>query len=135
MRMIISVKLRKIFLPIGLSTVFLAHAADPPLQAASPSDIEIEQILAKRIDTEHQAIGIVVGVIDSKGRRVVSHGSLEKGDQRPLNGDTLFEIGSITKVFTALLAADMAQRGEIRLDDPIAKYLAPGNKVPERNGR
>jgi hypothetical protein len=70
-----------------------------------------------------------------KGRRVVSHGSLEKGDQRPLNGDMLFEIGSITKVFTALLAADMARRGEIRLDDPIAKYLAPDIKLPVRAGR
>jgi serine-type D-Ala-D-Ala carboxypeptidase/endopeptidase len=135
MRIIVSVKLPQIFLAIGLSTALPANAAEPPLQAASPSDIEIKQILAKRIDTEHQAIGIVVGVIDSKGRRVVSHGSLEKGDQRPLNGDTLFEIGSITKVFTALLAADMAQRGEIRLDDPIAKYLAPDIKLPVRAGR
>jgi CubicO group peptidase (beta-lactamase class C family) len=133
--MMIPVKLPEIFLTISLSTALLANAAEPPLQAASPSDIEIQQILAKRIDTEHQAIGIVVGVIDSKGRRVVSHGSLEKGDQRPLNGDTLFEIGSITKVFTALLAADMARRGEIRLDDPIAKYLAPDIKLPVRAGR
>jgi serine-type D-Ala-D-Ala carboxypeptidase/endopeptidase len=135
MRMMISVKLPEIFLAMGLSTALPANAAEPPLQVTSPSDIEIKQILAKRIDTEHQAVGIVVGVIDSKGRRVVSHGSLEKGDQRPLNGDTLFEIGSITKVFTALLAADMAERGEIRLDDPIAKYLAPDIKLPVRAGR
>ena len=66
---------------------------------------------------------------------MVAYGSLEKGDKRPLNGDTLFEIGSITKVFTALLAADMAQRGELKLDDPISKYLPSTVKVPERNGR
>jgi serine-type D-Ala-D-Ala carboxypeptidase/endopeptidase len=52
-----------------------------------------------------------------------------------VDGDTLFEIGSITKVFTALLAADMAQRGEVKLDDPIARYLPPTVKMPERNGR
>jgi len=39
---------------------------------------------------------------------------------------SLFEIGSITKVFTALLLADMAARGEVRLDDPVAKYLPAG---------
>jgi D-alanyl-D-alanine-carboxypeptidase/D-alanyl-D-alanine-endopeptidase len=101
----------------------------------SPSDSDIRQILADRIDKQKQSVGIVVGVIDAKGRRIVAYGSLEKGDKRPLDGDTLFEIGSITKVFTSLLLADMAQRGEVRLDDPIAKYLPASAKVPERGGR
>jgi len=38
---------------------------------------------------------------------------------------TIFQIGSVTKVFTALLLADMAERGEVRLSDPAARYL-PG---------
>jgi len=38
----------------------------------------------------------------------------------------LYEIGSITKVFTALLLADMAAKGEVRLDDPVSKYLPAG---------
>ena len=41
----------------------------------------------------------------------------------PVTGDTVFEIGSVTKVFTALLLADMARRGEVKLTDPVAKYL------------
>lgn len=103
--------------------------------AAAPSDAEILRILAERIDVQKQGIGIVVGVIDPHGRRVVAYGALEKGDKRPLDGDTIFEIGSITKVFTALLAADMAQRGEVKLDDPIQKYLPPTVKIPERGGK
>lgn len=43
---------------------------------------------------------------------------------------TIFQIGSVTKVFTALLLADMAERGEVNLSDPAASYL-PG---PARNG-
>ncbi len=39
-------------------------------------------------------------------------------------GDTVFDIGSITKVFTVLLLPDMAQRGEVALDDPVTKLLA-----------
>ncbi len=109
-----------------------AHAAGV---GVSPSDSEIRQILVKRIDKEKQGVGIVVGVIDAKGRRVVSYGSLEKGDKRPLDGDTLFEIGSITKVFTALLLADMVQRGEVKLDDPISKYVPTSAKIPQRDGR
>src|ERR1700685_4616941 len=103
--------------------------------AAAPSDADIRQILVNRIDKEKQGVGIVVGVIDAKGRRVVAYGSLEKGDKRPLDGDTLFEIGSITKVFTSLLLADMAQRGEVRLDDPIAKYVPATAKIPQRDGQ
>ena len=112
-----------------------AAPASPPSLTSAPSDSEIRRILIDRIDVEKRGVGIVVGVIEPQGRRVVAYGSLEKGDKRPLDGDTIFEIGSITKVFTALLAADMAHRGELKLDDPIAKYLPPGVKVPERNGR
>ncbi|HEY2402488.1 MAG TPA: serine hydrolase [Steroidobacteraceae bacterium] len=105
----------------------------PP--TAVPSDAEIRRILVERIDVQKQGIGIVVGVIDPHGRRIVAYGAAEKNDKRPLDGDTLFEIGSITKVFTALLAADMAQRGELKLDDPIQKYLPPTAKIPERGGK
>jgi CubicO group peptidase (beta-lactamase class C family) len=47
----------------------------------------------------------------------------------------LFEIGSITKLFTALILADMVNKGEVSLDDPAAKYLPAGHRMPERNGR
>ena len=104
-------------------------------ETAVPSDADIRQILVDRIDLQHQSIGIVVGVIGPEGRRLIAYGHLEKGDLRPLNGDTIFEIGSVTKVFTSLLLADMVQRGEVALGDPVAKYLPPAAKMPERNGR
>jgi len=53
----------------------------------------------------------------------------------PLNADTLFEIGSITKTFTASLLADMVRRREVRLEDPLANYLPSSIRVPERGGR
>lgn len=100
-----------------------------------PSDSEIRQILVDRIDVQHQSVGIVVGVIGPEGRRVVAYGQMERGDPRPLNGDTVFEIGSVTKVFTSLLLADMVQHGEVALDDAVAKYLPASVKMPERDGR
>jgi CubicO group peptidase (beta-lactamase class C family) len=111
--------------------------ATPPGKhpAAVPSDAEVRRILVERIDAQQKGVGIVVGIIDPHGRRVVAYGALDQGDKRPLDGDTLFEIGSITKVFTALLAADMAQRDEVKLDDPIQKYLPSTVKMPQRNGK
>ena len=99
-----------------------------------PPDAEIRRILAERVDNQ-QSVGIMVGVIETAGRRVIAYGSLAKNDKRPLNGDTIFEIGSATKVFTSLLLADMVQRGEVALTDPVAKYLPATVKMPERAGR
>lgn len=115
--------------------VSLLLAAAAQAQSTAPPDAEIRRILAERVDERHQAVGIVAAVIEPSGTRIVAYGKPAKDDARPLNGDTVFEIGSITKVFTALLLADMAQHGEVKLDDPIAKYLPEGAKAPQRNGK
>ena len=100
-----------------------------------PSADEIREILAKRVDQQKQAVGIVTGVIDPNGRRVVAYGNLAIRHPRTLDGDTIFEIGSITKVFTSLVLADMANRKEVTLDDAAAKYLPENVKMPERSGK
>jgi CubicO group peptidase (beta-lactamase class C family) len=100
-----------------------------------PSDEEIRQILVERTDVQHRSVGIVVGIVTPQGRRVVSYGALNQGDPRPLNGDTIFEIGSVTKVFTSLLLADMVQRGDVALSDPVDKYLPEGVKSPRWKDR
>ncbi len=101
-----------------------------PLPAA-----DVKAILAERVDARKRAVGVVVGTIDAKGREIVGYGrvALDR-DERP-GADTVFEIGSITKVFTALLLADMAERGEVKLDDPVSKYLPETVKAPSRGGR
>jgi CubicO group peptidase (beta-lactamase class C family) len=100
-----------------------------------PTDAEIRKILVDRIDVRHQGVGIVVGVIDAHGRHIVAYGALNQGDKRPLDGETVFEIGSATKVFTNLLLSEMVQDGEVKLDDPAAKYLPAGAAMPERGGK
>jgi D-alanyl-D-alanine-carboxypeptidase/D-alanyl-D-alanine-endopeptidase len=95
--------------------------------AFAQSDDEVRRILSDRIGRDRQSLGMVAGLIDERGRRTVA-----QGDVQP---DSLFEIGSITKVFTALLLADMVERGEVALRDPVAKYLPEGVKVPQRGPR
>ena len=100
-----------------------------------PSIDEIREILAKRIDQQKQALGIVVGLIRPNGRRVVAYGNLAKGDPRTLDGDTIFEIGSVSKVFTSLVLAEMVNRKEVALEDPAAKYLPEHVRMPQRSGK
>jgi serine-type D-Ala-D-Ala carboxypeptidase/endopeptidase len=102
-------------------------------QSALPSDSAIRTIITNRVDAK-LSTGIVVGVLEPSGRRrIVSYGA--SGTFRPLDANSVFEIGSITKTFTAALLADMVTRGEVRLDDPVAKYLPASVKMPSRNGR
>ncbi|HEV7571165.1 MAG TPA: serine hydrolase [Thermoanaerobaculia bacterium] len=115
---------------VVLSLLFVSHGA----VAAVVSDADIRAILADRIDVQHQGVGIVVGVIDASGRRVIAYGNRSK-DGKPVDANTVFEIGSVTKVFTSLLLADMVQHGEVALTDPVSKYLPPNVKVPERGGK
>ena len=100
-----------------------------------PRADEIREILVKRVDQQKQAVGIVVGVIGPHGRRVVGYGKLANGDPRTLDGDTIFEIGSISKVFTSLLLADMVSHKEIALVDPAARYVPEHVRMPERSGK
>ena len=71
---------------------------------------------------------IVVGFIDPNGTRIFSFGNMSKAHNVPVNGNTFFDIGSITKTFTTLLLADMATQGVVNLTDPIEKYLPASAK-------
>jgi serine-type D-Ala-D-Ala carboxypeptidase/endopeptidase len=95
---------------------------------------EIQRVLQERIGKDRPGIGIVVGIIDAQGSRVIASGEADE-KHRPVDGETVFEIGSMTKVFNALLLADLVERKLVKLDDPIARYLPAKVKVPDWNGR
>jgi CubicO group peptidase (beta-lactamase class C family) len=95
---------------------------------------EIRSIMASRVEGG-KAVGIVTGVIDEKGRQVISSGKVSLGGAQVPDGDTVYEIGSVTKVFTSLILADMIEKGEVKADDPVSKFLPATVKVPSRNGR
>jgi CubicO group peptidase (beta-lactamase class C family) len=102
---------------------------------AGLSDDEIREILRNRIDVGKKSVGIVVGLVDEKSTRIISYDKVIKDGNQPVDGDSVFEIGSVTKVFTATLLADLVKRGKVRLDDPISKYLPKSVKTPTRNGK
>jgi serine-type D-Ala-D-Ala carboxypeptidase/endopeptidase len=73
-------------------------------------------------------------VIDS-GATATAYYCADPKSQRPYDEHTAFEIGSVTKTMTAALLAEFIARGEVALNDPIAKLLPPGTSVPSFNGR
>jgi len=95
---------------------------------------EIAAAIKQRVD-DKKAVGMVVATIEPDGSTSMAAYGSPGPDAMPLDADSVFEIGSITKVFTAVLLADMAERGEVKLDDPVARFLPDTVRIPERNGR
>jgi D-alanyl-D-alanine-carboxypeptidase/D-alanyl-D-alanine-endopeptidase len=120
-----------------LLSVTLLVTAGLNLVAAVPDGARNAELLTAtkaRVDGG-KSTGMVVGTIDAGGGTSrAAYGTAGPG-ALPLDADSVFEIGSITKVFTATLLADMADRGEVKLVDPVGKYLPATVRVPQRNGR
>lgn len=91
--------------------------------ATDTHDLQAQLDQAARRQAREEGNGLVIGVVQ-RGRRYVtsagtSHGP---GSARP-DGTTLFEIGSITKVFTSILLARLCQEGIVSLDDTVRQHL------------
>lgn len=76
---------------------------------------------------------IVVGVIDEHGPQYYSFGTKTIGGM-PADEHTIYEIGSVSKTFTATLLADNIIKGKMKADDPISQYLPATVHVPVYNG-
>jgi CubicO group peptidase (beta-lactamase class C family) len=122
---------------LGLAAMALAvvlSTTPASAQQALPSDATI-QLMLQELVNRHGITGIVVGLLDERGtRRVIAYGNPGSG-ALPIDGESVFEIGSITKVFTGILLADMLRRGEVELADPVADMLPPHVRVPSRHGK
>jgi serine-type D-Ala-D-Ala carboxypeptidase/endopeptidase len=104
-----------------------------PLQAASISET-VKRRIQQRVDYGYNP-GVIIGIVDASGRDYYSYGRIDLEQDESPNEHTVYEIGSVTKVFTTSLLAEMVARGEVTLSDPVADLLPEGTAVPERRGR
>ncbi len=115
--------------PLLLSLVAAASLA----AQSTPSDSAVRAILKERVDAGRFA-GVAVGFVSRDNqRRVIAYGP--NAGVQPFDGNTVFEIGSITKTFTASILADMVRKGEVALADPVVKFLPAGTVIPGLDGR
>jgi len=95
---------------------------------------DVKENIRFRVDNDY-SVGIVVGIVSPKGTEYYGYGKTAFGCNQDVDENTLFEIGSITKVFTALLWADMVETKELFFDDTIEKYLPDSVSVPKRKNQ
>src|SRR5580765_641207 len=71
-------------------------APSPGNVAPAPEKEDVRQILVDRVDTYKKSVGIVVGTIGPQGTKIYSYGKFASDSPKAVDGDTLFEIGSMT---------------------------------------
>ena len=107
--------------------------ASPGMLGAQNPDATLNAVIQDRVASK-RSVGLVVGVLE-KGKPAQVYSAGSSGSPAALDGNSVFEIGSITKVFTTAILADMVRRGEVKLEDPISKYLPASVHVPSRAGK
>jgi len=95
---------------------------------------QIKALINERVDKNKTNAAIAIGLIDPNGIQFYGHGKLSNTSNATVDQNTIFAIGSNTKVFTTILLADMVNKGLIKLDDPIEKYLPSNVTVPQYKG-
>jgi beta-lactamase class C len=95
-----------------------SFAADDAMTAQSIVDTAIHPLM-----TEYDVPGMVVAVTVDGKARFFNYGVASKEQNTPVSEATLFEIGSLSKTFTATLASYAQVQGKLSLDDHPGKYM------------
>ena len=112
-----------------------AMAAAPACAQAPIPPADAAQIIADRIDRDGQGVGMATAIVEGGEPQFASHGVLTAGGGAPVDETTLFEAGSLSKIFTATLLAHMVAEGRMALDRPVADYLPEGIELPAFDGQ
>jgi D-alanyl-D-alanine-carboxypeptidase/D-alanyl-D-alanine-endopeptidase len=96
---------------------------------------ESTKLLVQRDVNQGLNVGIVVGIVTPCGRETYAYGYTDLSGSQAVDENTVFEIGSIGKTFTALLLADMVEHQEVSFDDPIERFLPDNVNAPTYEGR
>jgi len=129
--------MRRVFsatkIPLFIAMVLACASPLGAEELVIPQPQQVQSAIEHYVNDAKASPGVVVGLVQDGQRQLYSHGESGRSDLS-LDGDTLFEIGSITKVFTGLLLADMVQRGEVGYQTPISELMPAEYPLAEAVG-
>lgn len=109
----------------------LGAAMTATLACAQPASLQLDELIASRIQGDRSNACLHVARIDLAATPAVVSASGCAGPRTDAPAiDARFEIGSISKAFVGVLAAEMVARGELKLDEPLSALLPAGANAP-----
>jgi len=97
-----------------------------PCMASTPSDQQLETLVNAAVGPvmqQQNIAGLAVAITQNGQQHYFNYGVASKKDRKPVSQDTLFEIGSVSKTFTATLAAYAQANGKLSLSDSASAVL------------
>jgi beta-lactamase class C len=106
------------------SVASFAAIAAPAAVAGTASDAEVAEIVTRHVQPLLIPAGGMAVAVHIDGRTLFyNFGMADAAKKQPITSDSLFNLASVGKVFSSTLLAQAVERGEIKLDDPVAKYV------------
>lgn len=102
----------------------LSAATSQSGAAAQPNRFStIQQMIDAEFDKDSRG-GVSVGVVEN-GELVWTYcvGQMDEAKGRPATVDTIYTIGSTTKILTGLMLLQLVERGQVHLSDPVERYV------------
>lgn len=127
-----------ILLGLGIAIMYFSgiHVGASPTAASPPREGggRLDEIATRHVGRAFEQaghVGLVVGAVADGEEMLRGFGARRLGSPQAPDADTVFEIGSISKVFTGILLAQRIEGGESKLDDRIADLLPGGWSLSE----
>lgn len=123
--------------------LFRNYEPDPPTTLpAIGNNNPLRTRFDQRVDSltrlffaQNKAVGLSIGLLRNDSLFVYGYGETAKGNKTSPTADNLFEIGSISKTFTATLLADLVKRRRLKLADPVNNYLPDSVPTLQKEGK
>jgi serine-type D-Ala-D-Ala carboxypeptidase/endopeptidase len=125
------------FLSIAFGLLIFTDLSGRRLAVGADSEslrLRTDQLVQPYLDND-MIVGMTIGVLRDGKPQVFGYGRMSRDDRRVPDGNTIYELGSATKVLTGILLADAVIRGRVKLDQPAGELLPAGVKMPANGAR
>jgi len=111
-----------------IRTAFVTATVMGALLAAGSAhaQLNVEQIVSQKVQPilpKGGGGGVAVAVRMNSNTQFFNYGMADNAQNRPVTADSIFNLGSVGKVFATTLLAQGVKQGELSLNDPVAKYV------------
>jgi CubicO group peptidase (beta-lactamase class C family) len=111
-----------------------AQAIPPPAPLPAPSSAKERTLVEKYVLPLPTKVQVAIALVQGDSVRFLGAERVAEGIRYLDNRGAVFEIGSITKIFTATLLAQRVQKGALKLDEPVRRLVPFNLKTPQRGG-